>query len=295
MLQGQPLHSIKYALQIFTDASKEEWGAHLNNLVPSRKQAAYKLPRTESSLFGPETVQDLCSDKIVLVATDNSVENLDLVHQETSYTQSPTHSAPSECGSKQAIQTRPDHSNRVVSPSRGLPNNMQQAAPASDRPICHEVQQVTSVCVTSTRPPGLGSGCTQPAMGGPGCVSLPTSSHFGQSSGEVAGPPLPQNHSDHARVAQHALVLGFSGHVKPDPPEPAQPGQSNTALQSDSSQESAKPISACLSSIVSAIKERGFSEEMAARIKAPQRESTRSVYEAEWTIFVSPAFVLCGI
>ena len=34
-----------------------------------------------------------------------------------------------------------------------------------------------------------------------------------------------------------------------------------------------------------AIKEQGFSEAVAARIEAPQRRSTRSVYEAKWTIF----------
>ena len=155
---------------------------------------------------------------------------------------------------------------------------MQQVAPAPDRSICHEVQQqVNSVCVTSTGPPGLGSGRTQPAMGGSGCLCLPTSSHFGQSS-EVAGPPLPQDHSDLFRVAQHALVLGFSGHVKPDPPEPAQ--SSNTALQSDSSQESVQLKSACLASRASAVKEQGFSEAVAARIEAPQRGPSRSVYDA---------------
>ena len=35
----------------------------------------------------------------------------------------------------------------------------------------------------------------------------------------------------------------------------------------------------------SAIKEQGFSEAVAARIEAPQRGSTRSVYEAKWAIF----------
>ena len=30
MLLGQPLHSLKHALQIFTDTSKEGWGAHLD-------------------------------------------------------------------------------------------------------------------------------------------------------------------------------------------------------------------------------------------------------------------------
>ena len=30
ILQGQPLHLLRHALQIVTDASKEGWGAHLN-------------------------------------------------------------------------------------------------------------------------------------------------------------------------------------------------------------------------------------------------------------------------
>ena len=30
VLTGQPLHPIKHALQIFTDASIEGWGAHVN-------------------------------------------------------------------------------------------------------------------------------------------------------------------------------------------------------------------------------------------------------------------------
>ena len=34
-----------------------------------------------------------------------------------------------------------------------------------------------------------------------------------------------------------------------------------------------------------AIKEQGFSEAVAARIEAPQRGSTRSVYEAKWAVF----------
>ena len=158
------------------------------------------------------------------------------MHQETSDSQSLTHSRPAECGSRQAIQARPDHPNRVVSPSRGFPNNMQQVAPASNRPICHEVQQqVASVC------PG---------------------------------------------VAKHALVLGPSCHVQPNSIEPAQSAQPvDTALQSDPSQKSDKSKSPCMAPRASAIKEQGFSEAVAARIEAPHRGSTRSVYETKWTIF----------
>ena len=64
---------------------------------------------------------------------------------------------------------------------------MQQMAPASNRPICHEVQQqVALVCVAGTTFPGHSSRCTKSAMGGSGCICLPTSSHLGQSGGEVA-------------------------------------------------------------------------------------------------------------
>ena len=125
---------------------------------------------------------------------------------------------------------------------------MQQAAPTSKRSICHEVQQqVTSVCVTGTGSPGLSSGCTQPVMGGSGCIRLPSNCHIGQGGGEVAGLPWQENHSDCSRMAQHALILGSSGHVQPDPSESAQPAKpANTALQSDPSQKSDKSKSSWL-------------------------------------------------
>ena len=175
-------------------------------------------------------------------------------HQETSNSQSPTHPRPAECGSRQVLQTGPDHPNRVVPPSRGLQNNMQQVAPASNRPLCYEVQQqVASICVTGTGSPGHSSGYTQSTMGGSGRICLPASGHLGQSGGEVAGLPMQENHSDCSGVAQHALVLGPSGHVQSDSTEPGQPA--NTALQSDPSQKFDKPKSPWMAPRATAIKE----------------------------------------
>ena len=153
------------------------------------------------------------------------MENLDLVYQETS--DSKARHVPgrlsvvadklSRLG--QTIQT-------VVSPSRGLPLNMQQVAPAQNRLICHKVQQqVASVCVTGTGSPGHSSGCAQSAMVGSESIHLPTISHIGQSGGEVARLPMQESHSDCSGVAQHALVLGSGGHVQPNPTEPAQSAQ----------------------------------------------------------------------
>ena len=108
------------------------------DLVPAGKQVAYKLPGVKCSLFGPKVVPR--QNKIVLIATDTTVVayinkekrhkfrptlcpiggNPDLVLQETGNPQGLTHSMPAERGSKQAIQARPDHPNKMVSPSRGL-------------------------------------------------------------------------------------------------------------------------------------------------------------------------------
>ena len=138
--------------------------------------------------------------------------------------------------------------------------------------------KIASLCVTGTGSPGHSSGRTQSAMGGSGRIRLPTSSHLGQS-GEVAGLPMQQNHSDCPGVAQHALVLGSSDHVQPDSTEPASIAQPvNTAFQPDPSQKSEKPKSPCMAPRASTIKEQGFSEAVAARIEAPQRGSTRSVW-----------------
>ena len=57
---------------------------------------------------------------------------LDLVYQTSSNSKSPTYPRAAECGSRQAIQAGPDHSDGMVPPSRGFPSYMQQVAPTSD-------------------------------------------------------------------------------------------------------------------------------------------------------------------
>ena len=301
-------------------AEKEGWGvkrrvgrslkrAHCKrNLVSTRKQAAHKLSRTKSSFCSSKRVSRplhrpdcLGGDRQyhggvaykqggryeVGPTMCPTMENLDLVYQKTSDSQSLTHTRPAKCISRQAIQIGPDHSDRMVPPSRGIRGNMQQVASPSDRSICHQLQQQTaSICVPNARSPGHSCGRTQPVVGRSGCIRLPTNSHPGQSGGEITGHPMQETYPHCPGVAQHAMVLGPSVHVQPDPTVPAQPTQSlNTALQSDFPQESDKPKSPCVAPRTTAIKEQGFSEAVAARIEAPQRGSTRSVYEAKWAIF----------
>ena len=140
------------------------------HLVPSGKQVAYQLPRTQGSLSSlkrvprPLHTQDsTCRDgqqhsgvihkqgrrHEVGPTLCFTMENLDLVHQKSSISQSPTHSRPAECGHSQAIQARPDHPNRVVSPSGGLPSNMQQ--------VTFEVQGFSEAVAARIETPQRGS------------------------------------------------------------------------------------------------------------------------------------------
>ena len=277
-------------------------------LVGSGEQVTHKLPGTQNSFSSIKRVPEpLCrpddSDSVgqhhsgglhkqgrrhaVGAPVCSTLEDLDLLLPEASNSEGPTHPRPPQCDSGQTIQAGSDHTNRMVPPSRNLSEAMQQVAPTSDRLVCHEVQsQVTPVCVSNTGPLGGSSGCTHPAMGRSGCIRLPTDCHTGQSGGEATELPVQEIHSHCPGMAQHALVLGLGEHVKPGPSQPTQPAQpADSALQSDPSQKSDKSKSPCLAPRATKIKEQGFSEAVAARIEAPQRRSTRSVYEAKWTIF----------
>ena len=257
------------------------------NLVSSRKQVAHKSPGAKSGLSGLKRVprplfkqhspgshrqhnsgclyQQRRGGEVGLPVCP-TVENPVLVHQETGNSQGTSHPRPAESDSRQAIQTWRDHSDRMVPSPRGVQSYMLLVAPATSGPVCHQVQQQTTSLCHRFWTPGMGSGCTQPIMGKSGPICLPTSSHLGQSGGEVAGLPMQQNHSDCSRVAQHALVLGSSGNVQSDPSVSAQPAQSGiSSIQPDLAQELVKPEPTCLSPRATAIKEQGFSEAVAAR------------------------------
>ena len=213
-------------------------------LVTSGKQTAHKLPSVKGGLSGPKRVPvpfckqhgphsyrqhySGCLHKQkgwdgVGPFMHPTMENTDLVYQERCDSQSSTHPRPSECDSRQTIQTRPNHSNRMVSQHSSFSSNMQLVAPTQSGPLFHQVQhKASTVCLPCSRPPGMGSRCSQPVLGGAGSLCLPTSSHLGQSDGQVTGLPVQQNDTDCTGQAQHVLVLGPGSHVQSDPPVSSQ-------------------------------------------------------------------------
>ena len=160
--------------------------------------------------------------------------------------------------------------------------------PAPCRPFCNLVQPQTSqVCITSTRSDSLGSGCDESVMGESGCLCLFSSLPTQPSDLKGSGSGLSQKDPNWPRVAQHALVLGSGKPFSSDSIQaPSSARSSDTTLQRPCSQESQQSESTCLAPRASVIQEQGFSDEVAARIEAPQRHSTRAVYKSKWAIFV---------
>ena len=229
---------MQHALKIFTDASKEGWGAHL---IEHTARGIWSLPETKLHInylelktvfLALKEFRTLCSDKIVLVATDNTTV-VSYINKEGGL-KSGTLCALlwrilTWCTKNQvALKARhiPGWLNvvadklarlgqTVVLPSSSVQNTMQQMAPTSNRSLCNQIQQQgPPVGVTGSRHHGHCSRCSQSIMGG--------------------------------------------------------------AVESKSP---------CLAPRALAIKEQGFSKDVATRIEAAQRGSTRSVYEAKWTIF----------
>ena len=96
--------------------------------------------------------------------------------------------------------------------------------------------------------------------------------------------PLQQANPYCTWMAQRALVLGSGGHVQSDSTVSAYPTWClNHSTRFFTGTNKSEPT--CLVPRAPAIKEQGFFEAVAAQIEAPQRGSTRSVYEAEWSNF----------
>ena len=199
-----------------------------------------------------------------------------------------THSGSLECHSRQAIPAQSGDPDRVVPVSTGIQSLVLQLGPTADRSFCHPIQsQASQVCLSGSGLDSLGSGCSQPIMEQPGRVCL--SSSIPSQSGHIktGGSGLSQDDINRSGLAKHALVLGSDQSVKSDSLQSSlgeEPG--DPTVQRPSPQELESSKSACLAPRASSIRRQGFSEEVAARIEAPQRSSIRAVYKSKWAIFV---------
>ena len=78
VLKGQPLHPLLHALQLFTDASNEGWGAHLGDFTASglwstQESALHiNLLELKAVLLALKRFEQLCWNQTILVCSDNT-------------------------------------------------------------------------------------------------------------------------------------------------------------------------------------------------------------------------------
>ena len=309
VLLGQPLHPLHHAIQIFTDASKEGWGAHLGDFTA---RDAWSVPEShlhinflelKAVLLALKRFQHLVQEKVVLVATDNTTV-VAYINKDGGM----------RSGSLCALLWRLlcwCNLRQIVLKARHIPGCLNVIADKLSRQgqiiqtewslhqevfdllvqiwhVCNKVQLQTSpLRVSSAGPQCLGSGCSYSLLGGPGHVCLSPSVITTQGDKQASRPPLQESDPDSSGLAQHAMVLGSGGTVSPDPSLPTPSSRSSdTTIQQGSSQRSDQSKPSRLAPRAEAIKEQGFSSPVASRIEAPQRSSTRTVYEAKWSVFV---------
>ena len=276
-------------------------------VVRAGKKATHKCPGIEGGLPGPSRLQgpvpesnsvscdgQLNSGSLHQQARGNSlsrdvrspVENHDLVPSLPYNIESQAHSRVSECDGRPPIQVQPSAVNRMVPAPSGLQANLPKVVHPSCRLIRYSPEsQTPSICVSYPRPKGLEHRCSEHKLDQPHGLRLPSYGSPSQGDPKDQAMPLP-DHRDSPRLARDALVLGPSAALNRDPtttPSVNDPTQTVPQLCVPQQSTTAEPPR--LVSRSGQLQEQGFSVEVAERIAAPQRSSTRTIYRSKWALF----------
>ena len=276
-------------------------------VVRAGKKATHKCPGIEGGLPGPSRLQgpvpesnsvscdgQLNSGNLHQQARGNSlsrdvrspVENHDLVPSLPYNIESQAHSRVSECDGRPPIQVQPSAVNRMVPAPSGLQANLPKVVHPSCRLIRYSPEsQTPSICVSYPRPKGLEHRCSEHKLDQPHGLRLPSCGSPSQGDPKDQAMPLP-DHRDSPRLARDALVLGPSAALNRDPTTTASVNDpTQTVPPSCVPQQSATAEPPRLVSRSGQLQEQGFSVEVAERIAAPQRLSTRTIYKSKWALF----------
>ena len=214
------------------------------------------------------------------------VEDHDLVPPLSHNFKGQTHSRVSECDGRPPTQVQPSAVSRMVTASTGVQTDLPEVVHSSCRPVCHSSEpQTPSLRVSNPRPKGLGHRCSEHKLDGSHCLCLPSDGSPSQGDPKNHAMPLP-DHGNSPRLARDALVLGPSAALNRDPTTaPGVNDSTQTVPQVCVLQQPATAQPPCLVSRSGQLQEQGFSVEVAERIAASQRSSTRTIYRSKWALF----------
>ena len=277
------------------------------SVVRSGKKATHKCPRIEGGLPGPSRLQgpvpesnsascdgQLNSGSLHQQTRRNTlsrdvrspVEDHDLVPSLPHNIESQAHSRVPECDGLPTVQVQPSAVNRMVSAPTGVQTDLPEVVHTSCRLICHSPEpQAPTVRVSYPRPKGLGHRCSKHKLDQPHGLCVPSYSSPSQGDPKDQAMSLP-DHSNSPRLARDALVLGDSAALNRDSTTtPSVNDPTQTVPQVCVPQQPPASEPPRLVSRSGQLQEQGFSVEVAERIAAPQRSSTRTIYKSKWALF----------
>ena len=210
VMKGADLHPKDHSIQLFTDASNEGWGAHLEQTsakglwsdrekrlhinILELKAVSLALQKVQGPVSKPNSAScngQLNSGSLHKQTRRNSisrdvcspVEDHDLVPSLPDNIKSQTPSRVSECDGRPSVQVEPSPVNRMVTASSGVQTDLSQVVHSSCRSFCHSPEpQSSTIRVSSPRPKCLGHRCSEHKLEGSHCLCLP--SHSSPSQGD---------------------------------------------------------------------------------------------------------------
>ena len=191
-----------------------------------------------------------------------------------------------KCHSRLSITKGQGHTDRVVTSPTDIQPNLQSLAHTNGRSICNSSKlQTSNLCISCPRQKGLENRCIEYLLGRPRRLCLLSSSHPATSNSKNNNIPM-QDDSTRSRVARDAMVLGSGGSLdQGTSTAPSLEDITETTTFQQVPQQRGVPESTCVASGFQESNSGRFSSEVAERIKAPQRESSRKVYQSRWTIY----------
>ena len=214
------------------------------------------------------------------------LETLHMGEKAPSHYSGETHTRVSECAGRQIVSKGPNSPNRMVPQPTCVPEFDKEAVATNGRPIRNSRKsKASNIRQPDSRSSGHGSRRHEHGLDGAGRVRLPTYETSGGSSEQDKATTL-QGASDSTSVANSSLVLGLdptiSGSARTASSDPnASQTDGGSHLRSVPGDEE----SPCMDDLAESLSNRGFSEQVVARVSAPQRESTRRVYQSQFKQF----------
>ena len=208
------------------------------------------------------------------------MEDHDLVPPLSHNIKGQTHSRVSECDGRPPIQVQPSAVNRMVSASTGVQTDLPEVVHSSCGPVCHSSEpQTPSLCVSNPRPKGQGHRCSEHKLDRFHFLCLHSD---GSPQGDPKNQAIPlSDHRNSPRLARDAPILGPSTAPNRDPTTtPGVNDSTQTVPQVCVPQQSATAQPPHLQ-----LQEQSVSVEVAERIAASQRSSTRTIYKSKWALF----------